>query len=161
MNRLLSGLGGCPVNGHPQGRLAHLRTDRSFSRELARLLILLVTIGCVPIQILAAASSEPLELFAAGDFDGDGDLDLLVTGITAEGVLVAWGVTLEGRKVLPRLQLGSRCESYEDWLDFGLKGAKTLVCLGTSALQGSLRGSRDGLVVRLPGLRVAAEVAAS
>ena len=36
----------------------------------------------------------------------------------AEGVLVAWGVTLEGRKVLFGLQLGSR-ESYEDWLDFG------------------------------------------
>jgi len=33
-------------------------------------------------------------------------------------VLVAWGVTLEGRKVLLGLQLGSR-ESYEDWLDFG------------------------------------------
>src|SRR5215213_1257471 len=36
----------------------------------------------------------------------------------AEGVLVAWGVTLEGRKVLLGLQLGSR-ESYESWLDFG------------------------------------------
>jgi len=36
----------------------------------------------------------------------------------AEGVLVAWGVTLEGGKVLLGLQLGSR-ESYEDWLDFG------------------------------------------
>ena len=36
----------------------------------------------------------------------------------AEGVLVAWGVTLEGRKVLLGLQLGSR-ESYEAWLDFG------------------------------------------
>lgn len=36
----------------------------------------------------------------------------------AEGVLVAWGVTLEGRKVLLGLQLGSR-ESYEDWLNFG------------------------------------------
>jgi transposase-like protein len=36
----------------------------------------------------------------------------------AEGVLVAWGVTLEGSKVLLGLQLGSR-ESYEDWLDFG------------------------------------------
>jgi transposase-like protein len=35
----------------------------------------------------------------------------------AEGVLVAWGMTLEGRKVLLGLQLGSR-ESYEDWLDF-------------------------------------------
>src|SRR6266508_6930517 len=36
----------------------------------------------------------------------------------AEGVLVAWGVTLEGGKVLLGLQLGSR-ESYDDWLDFG------------------------------------------
>jgi putative transposase len=36
----------------------------------------------------------------------------------AEGVLVAWGVTLEGRKVLLGLQLGSR-ESYESWLAFG------------------------------------------
>ena len=34
----------------------------------------------------------------------------------AEGVLVAWGITLES-KVLLGLQLGSR-ESYEDWLDF-------------------------------------------
>src|SRR3954449_4403041 len=32
----------------------------------------------------------------------------------AEGVLVAWGVTLEGRKVLLGLALGSR-ESYENW----------------------------------------------
>jgi transposase-like protein len=36
----------------------------------------------------------------------------------AEGVLVAWGLTLEGQKVLLGLQLGSR-ESYESWLDFG------------------------------------------
>lgn len=36
----------------------------------------------------------------------------------AEGVLVCWGVTLEGRKVLLDLQLGSR-ESYESWLSFG------------------------------------------
>jgi putative transposase len=36
----------------------------------------------------------------------------------AEGVLVAWGVTLEGRKVLLGLGLGSR-ESYEAWLSFG------------------------------------------
>jgi putative transposase len=34
-----------------------------------------------------------------------------------EGVLCAWGLTLEGQKVLLGLQLGSR-ESYEDWLDF-------------------------------------------
>jgi putative transposase len=33
-------------------------------------------------------------------------------------VLVAWGVTLEGRKVLLGLALGSR-ESYEAWLSFG------------------------------------------
>lgn len=36
----------------------------------------------------------------------------------AEGVLVCWGVTLEGRKVLLGLQLGSR-ESYDSWLAFG------------------------------------------
>jgi putative transposase len=35
----------------------------------------------------------------------------------AEGVLVAWGMTVDGRKVLLGLQLGSR-ESYTDWLDF-------------------------------------------
>lgn len=51
----------------------------------------------------------------------------------AEGVLVAWGMTVDGRKVLLGLQLGSR-ESYTDWLDFardltrrGL-GCPTLVC---------------------------------
>lgn len=36
----------------------------------------------------------------------------------AEGVLVAWGVTLEGQKVLLGLALGSR-ESHASWLDFG------------------------------------------
>ena len=36
----------------------------------------------------------------------------------AEGVLVCWGVTLEGRKVLLGLALGSR-ESYQSWLSFG------------------------------------------
>jgi putative transposase len=36
----------------------------------------------------------------------------------AEGVLVAWGVTLATRKVLLGLALGSR-ESYENWLAFG------------------------------------------
>src|SRR3954452_9855176 len=36
----------------------------------------------------------------------------------AEGVLVAWGVTLEGTKVLLGLALGSR-ESHENWLAFG------------------------------------------
>jgi transposase-like protein len=35
----------------------------------------------------------------------------------AEGVLVCWGVTLQGRKVLLGLALGSR-ESYDSWLDF-------------------------------------------
>jgi putative transposase len=46
----------------------------------------------------------------------------------AEGVLVAWGVTLEGRKVLLGLQLGSR-ESYEAWLAFG----RDLVARGLNA----------------------------
>src|SRR5436190_21498459 len=46
----------------------------------------------------------------------------------AEGVLVAWGVTLEGRKVLLGLQLGSR-ESYENWLAFG----RDLIARGVNA----------------------------
>src|SRR5947209_4984807 len=46
----------------------------------------------------------------------------------AEGVLVAWGVTLEGRKVLLGLQLGSR-ESYESWLAFG----RDLIARGMNA----------------------------
>ncbi len=36
----------------------------------------------------------------------------------AEGVLVAWGITLENQKVLLGLQLGARV-SCESWLDFG------------------------------------------
>jgi hypothetical protein len=36
----------------------------------------------------------------------------------AKGVLCAWGITVEHRKVLRELALGSR-ESYEDWLSFG------------------------------------------
>ena len=36
----------------------------------------------------------------------------------SEGVLVCWGVSLEGRKVLLGLALGSR-ESYDGWLAFG------------------------------------------
>lgn len=36
----------------------------------------------------------------------------------SEGVLVCWGVTLEGRKILLGMALGSR-ESYESWLAFG------------------------------------------
>lgn len=36
----------------------------------------------------------------------------------AEGVLVCWGVALEGRKILLGLALGSR-ESYDSWLAFG------------------------------------------
>jgi putative transposase len=45
-------------------------------------------------------------------------LKLRPTDEPAEGVLVAWGITLEGQKVLLGLQLGSR-ESYDSWLDFG------------------------------------------
>ena len=46
----------------------------------------------------------------------------------AEGVLVAWGVTLAGRKVLLGLALGAR-ESYESWLEFG----RDLVARGLNA----------------------------
>jgi transposase-like protein len=55
-------------------------------------------------------------------------LKLRPTDEPAEGVLVAWGITLEGQKVLLGVQLGSR-ESYEDWLDFG----RDLVARGLGA----------------------------
>ena len=54
----------------------------------------------------------------------------------AEGVLVAWGVTLEGRKVLLGLALGSR-ESYENWLAFGRDLQRP-----RAALAGADRGRR-------------------
>ncbi len=40
-----------------------------------------------------------------------------------EGVLVAWGYTIEGERVLLSVRLGQR-ESYEDWLDLGRDLAK-------------------------------------
>lgn len=55
-------------------------------------------------------------------------LKLRPTDEPAEGVLVAWAITLEGQKVLLGLQLGSR-ESYESWLDFG----RDLVARGMTA----------------------------
>jgi transposase-like protein len=45
-------------------------------------------------------------------------LKLRPTDEPADGVLVAWGITLEGQKVLLGLELGSR-ESEDAWLDFG------------------------------------------
>jgi putative transposase len=52
-------------------------------------------------------------------------------------VLVAWGVTLEGRKVLLGLQLGSR-ESYEDWLDFARDlSARGLRCPALAVADGA------------------------
>ncbi len=64
----------------------------------------------------------------------------------AEGVLVAWGVTLEGRKVLLGLQLGSR-ESYEDWLDFGrellARGMRAPALLVADGAPGLWKASRE------------------
>src|SRR5215211_2602577 len=64
----------------------------------------------------------------------------------AEGVLVAWGVTLEGRKVLLGLQLGSR-ESYEDWLDFGrdllARGARPPALLIADGAPGLWKARRE------------------
>src|SRR3989442_3041696 len=64
----------------------------------------------------------------------------------AEGVLVAWGVTLEGRKVLLGLQLGSR-ESYEDWLDFGrdllARGARPPALIVADGAPGLWKAARD------------------
>src|SRR4051794_4621505 len=59
----------------------------------------------------------------------------------AEGVLVAWGVTLEGRKVLLGLALGSR-ESYENWLAFGRD-----LCRSWTTRTGADRGRRRARAV--------------
>jgi putative transposase len=64
----------------------------------------------------------------------------------AEGVLVAWGITLEGRKVLLGLQLGSR-ESYEDWLDFGrelkARGMRSPALLVADGAPGIWKATRE------------------
>ena len=65
----------------------------------------------------------------------------------AEGVLVCWGVTLEGRKVLLGLALGSR-ESYEAWLAFGrdmiargLRAPALVIADGAPGIWKATRGS--------------------
>jgi len=64
----------------------------------------------------------------------------------AEGVLVAWGITLEGQKVLLGLQLGSR-ESYEDWLDFGrdltARGLRSPALLVADGAPGLWKAARE------------------
>jgi putative transposase len=90
----------------------------------------------------------------------------------AEGVLVAWGVTLEGRKVLLGLGLGSR-ESYEAWAvvrarprrprpapagaDRGRRGARSVegdqgavADRGRAALHGARAPQRDREAARAP-----------
>ena len=61
----------------------------------------------------------------------------------AEGVLVAWGVTLEGRKVLLGLGLGSR-ESYDSWLAFGrdlvARGLRTPALIVADGAPGAVEG---------------------
>ena len=65
----------------------------------------------------------------------------------SEGVLVCWGVTLEGRKILLGLALGSR-ESYEAWLAFGrdmvdrgLRSPALVVADGAPGIWKATRGS--------------------
>src|SRR5450755_771148 len=64
----------------------------------------------------------------------------------AEGVLVAWGITLEGRKVLLGLQLGSR-ESYDSWLDFGrdlnARGMRPPVLIVADGAPGIWKATRE------------------
>lgn len=64
----------------------------------------------------------------------------------AEGVLVAWGITLEGRKVLLGLQLGSR-ESYESWLAFGrdlvVRGMRAPALLVADGAPGLWKAARE------------------
>ena len=66
----------------------------------------------------------------------------------AEGVLVAWGLTLEGQKVLLGLQLGSR-ESYECWLDFGrdlqARGMRAPALIIADGAPGDLEGHRGAV----------------
>ena len=61
-------------------------------------------------------------------------------------MLVAWGVTLEGRKVLLGLQLGSR-ESNEDWLDFGrdllARGARPPALIVADGAPGLWKAARE------------------
>ncbi len=64
----------------------------------------------------------------------------------AEGVLCAWGMTLEGRKVLLGLQLGSR-ESYEDWLDSRDLTARGMRCPALLVADGA-PGRRRGVAGR-------------
>ena len=64
----------------------------------------------------------------------------------AEGVLVAWGVNLEGRKVLLGLALGSR-ESYENWLAFGRdlidRGPRSPALIVADGARGLWKAARD------------------
>jgi putative transposase len=64
----------------------------------------------------------------------------------AEGVLVAWGITLEGQKVLLGLQLGSR-ESYQCWLDFGrdlvARGLRAPALVVADGAQGIWKATRE------------------
>jgi putative transposase len=73
-------------------------------------------------------------------------LKLRPTDEPAEGVLVAWGITLEGQKVLLGLQLGSR-ESYDDWLDFGrdlkARGMRSPVLIVADGAPGIWKATRE------------------
>jgi len=73
-------------------------------------------------------------------------LKLRPTDEPAEGVLVAWGITLEGQKVLLGLQLGSR-ESYESWLDFGrdlkVRGMNAPVLIVADGAPGIWKATRE------------------
>jgi transposase-like protein len=64
----------------------------------------------------------------------------------AEGVLVAWAITLEGQKVLLGLALGSR-ESYESWLHFGrdlvARGLRTPVLIVADGAAGIWKATRE------------------
>ena len=64
----------------------------------------------------------------------------------AEGVLVCWGVTLQGRKVLLGLALGSR-ESYENWLAFGrdmiARGLRTPALVIADGAPGIWKAARE------------------
>lgn len=68
------------------------------------------------------------------------------TGTTREGILCAWGITLEGRRVLLHLALGNK-ESYTNWLDFLRdmvgRGLNTPLTVTTDGAPGLIRAVEE------------------
>nr|WP_269433393.1 transposase [Limnochorda pilosa] len=68
------------------------------------------------------------------------------TGTTREGILCAWGITVEGRRVLLHLALGNK-ESYANWLEFlrdmVSRGLEPPLTVTTDGAPGLIRAVED------------------